>query len=493
MSRLSPDERNQLLSDLSLMGSSGSAEHERKETFRRTFYPVIEHARAFDHDVDLVIGERGAGKSELFRAVVKEGLLPSIAKRAPGNRLSILDPGRTRWLAGYPLGPNFADASGLGRFVADHGGEMAAMSGLWFAYLIRMLRDEVDSEAKKTLVDLFELQGGDIDGIFQEFKKSGNSPLLALDRLDEFLQKGKRWVFISYDELDTLGGYDWNVMALAIRGLIDFWANYARRWLRLRAKIFLRTDLFRRHTQALGADLIKLAANRAELSWSDKNLYAMLVKRLANASESLQRYCQQARLQFKNDGTLGWVPILEKTEDARPLIERMAGPYMGANIKKGRTFTWLLDHIRDGHGRAMPRALVRLVEEAARQEKDTPRAAYNRLLHPRSLRRALDVVSNEHVLQVNTRELPWLFGVVQRLKTTEVPAHRREIENLLGQNWEQSWGQQSGIMPPAADKGELVDYLIEIGVLRLRTNNRIDAPDLFLEGLGLKRKGGVKK
>jgi hypothetical protein len=35
--------------------------------------------------------------------------------------------------------------------------------------------------------------------------------------------------------------------------------------------------------------------------------------------------------------------------------------------------------------------------------------------------------------------------------------------------------------------------LLEIGVLGSRPNNRIDVPDLFLTGLGLTRKGGVRK
>jgi hypothetical protein len=494
MSRLTAEQRDRLLQDLSDMGSKGSAEVESAATFKNTFYPVSEHTRAFDPDVVLIVGERGAGKSELFRAVVREGLLPAIARLTPGSRLAMLSPENTRWLAGHPLGVDFADASGLQRFIAPQAKEPAAAADLWFAYLVRILKDEIDTEAQQSLRRLISLQGGDIESIFQQFRQAGSLPLLALDRLDESLKQTGRWVFVSYDELDTLGGYDWKTMASAIRGLVDFWANYARRWQRIRAKIFLRTDLFRRHTQALGADLIKLAANRAELSWSDRNLYAMLIKRVANTSDRLRDYCQAAGLHFKADETLGLVPVLEKAEDARPFIERMAGPYMGANRQKGRTFTWLLDHIRDGHKKVVPRALVRLVEEAAAQERESPRATHNRLLSPRSLRRAIDVVSKEHVLQVNTRELPWLPGVAYRLKDAEVPMRRRETEHLFDKDWEQSWGQEAQIIrPPVEEVRELVDYLVEIGILRLRTNGEIDVPDLFLAGLGLKRRGGVKK
>jgi hypothetical protein len=160
----------------------------------------------------------------------------------------------------------------------------------------------------------------------------------------------------------------------------------------------------------------------------------MLVKRIANTSGGLAEYCRQSRLKFNEDTDLGLIPILNKDTDAKPLIEKIAGQFMGANLKKGRTFPWLLTHVRDGNGHAIPRALVRLIEDAATQEQDRPLATYSRLIDPRSIRRALDVVSKEYVLQVNTHELPWLPGVQRRLKEHGVPMERRQIENLLNRD-----------------------------------------------------------
>lgn len=48
-------------------------------------------------------------------------------------------------------------------------------------------------------------------------------------------------------------------------------ATYARRWQRIRPKLFLRTDFYQHHREIAGADVAKLAANRVELAWSDKN------------------------------------------------------------------------------------------------------------------------------------------------------------------------------------------------------------------------------
>jgi hypothetical protein len=283
-------------------------------------------------------------------------------------------------------------------------------------------------------------------------------------------------------------------MVAAIQGLISFWVSYNRRWTRIRAKIFLRTDLFRRHAQVLGADLSKLAANRAEISWSDRNLYSMLLKRIANTSDGLANYCRRSRIKFEKDPKLGLVPDLQRAEDARALIERMVGPYMGVEKKKGSTFRWLLSHVRDGNGQAMPRALVRLIEEAAQQERSVQRAGFSRLLAPASIRRALDRVSQEHVLSANTDELPWLPGVAKRLEGSGAPITRKDVESALSRDWEASWGKDSqDIRPPVTKPPALADYLVEVGVFRQRPDGRIDVPDLFLAGLGMTRKGGVTR
>jgi hypothetical protein len=280
-------------------------------------------------------------------------------------------------------------------------------------------------------------------------------------------------------------------MSWAIRGLIGFWATYHRRWERLRAKIFIRSDLFRHHAELGGADLPKLAANRAELRWSDRNLLAMLIKRIANTGERLKLYCEGARIAFEHDQRLGWLPMLADSDTARLLIDRMIGPYMGANVKKGLSFRWILDHVRDGHGNASPRALVTLFEKAAENERDVPRQSPPRLLHPTALRLALEDVSRFHVTQAISNEWPWLRGIEQRLRGQGVPFERRKLEALLSKDWDHDWGTQPGLGPPAPDARALIDYLVELGIFRERPSGPIDVPDLFLFGLGLRRKGGV--
>lgn len=495
MSRLTKDGQKQLLNQLAHLGS-GQAETEDRNLFVCRFHPFAEHVKAFDPDVVLVLGDRGTGKSELFNAVFQHQLIGALARHAPGSRLPPPEANRTVWVQAYPVRKDFPDALGLQRCLGTDDTPATALK-LWFAYLVRILAPHLDQRAQRELADVLRPPGGSPGEVLRAFEAAQDAPLLALDRLDEKLGQEDRWIFAGYDELDTVGGFEWQAMVLAIRGLIAFWAGYSRRWRRLRAKIFLRTDLYRRHAGVGGADLAKLAANRAELTWSDRNLLTMLVKRIANTSGELLAYCRggRARIRFERppDPELGYIPDLREAEDARPLIHRMVGPFMGPDSRKGRTERWILDHIRDDRGHAPPRALVRLFESAARKERDKPRARPPRLLHPISLRQALDDVSHDHVEQAINNEWPWFHGVRQRTRESLVPWDRREIEERLQWDWDQSWSQGQTIRPPVATPGELVEYLLELGVFQERRDGRINVTDIYLFGLHLRRKGGVKR
>ena len=78
--------------------------------------------------------------------------------------------------------------------------------------------------------------------------------------------------------------------------------------------------------------------------------------------------------------------------------------------------------------------------------------------------------------------------------TTLVPWSRQEIVGLFDSDWADTWGPREGpdVRPPVDRAAEFVDYLIDLGVFRRRADDRIDVPDLYLSGLKLRRKGGVK-
>ncbi len=483
------EQRRHLLLAIQNIGGAGRAEGEAEDRIATSFYPVSEHLRLLDPEVVLVVGPRGSGKTAIARVLTDAALIEAVTKYAPAVRLPS---GPSKWIVAYPAGSEGFENIGLRKFVeTSDGSTTESMRGLWFAYLLRAVSSELTQEERSDLGKVLRAYGADIDAIVGAFKDLGTEAVVILDRLDARLRAEKRFVFVTYDELDTLGGGDWSLIEAGVRGLVAFWAGYARRWRNIRAKLFLRTDLFDRHAKAGGADLAKLAASRVDLVWNDRDLYGLLLKRLMNGGPELSDYLQGVKgIKWENDKRLGRIPRLEKWQDARPVVERMVGAYMGANQKKGLVYRWLLDHVRDGLGRTFPRPFVRLIEEAARQElQNFGSLRQFRLLEPMSLRRALDRVSEDHVAQ-SFDEWPWLEQVKEALQ--ENPLVPWERDRAVVELFEELDVGRSRESPPFEGR-DLLEYLIEIGILRRRPDGRVDAPDLFLAGLRLKRKGGVRK
>ena len=471
----------------------GQAEAETPELFAHRLYPVSEHLRALDSGVVLVVGPRGSGKSALFSAFFSENrdLAEAIARWSPRPSTPQVRSGASQWTAAYPSGTAFPDSHALAKWVRSD----EDAKKVWHAMLVRSLADRLGEHQTRKLQPIFTPMAVDVGAILRAYDTMEIGPTAALDELERELQRSGGWIFAGYDELDTLGGFDWELMARMVRGLMAFWSDYSRRWKRIRAKIFLRSDLFRRHAGMGTADFAKLAANRADLTWSDGALLGMLAKRIANTSDGLATYCRGARLKLEHHDALGLIPIVKDPRDAFPLLERVAGEFMGAERKKGFVRNWILAHLRDGNGLISPRSLVRLFEQAAGKDAANQSVSPPRLIHPTALRQALDDVSDSHVTQGSSSEWPWLDGVWTRLQNDQlVPWDQRKITSLLGTDWDGRWGpgHLSDIRPPTDRPADFVDYLIELGIFRRRSDNRVDVPDLYLSGLNLRRKGGVR-
>jgi len=481
------EERRTLLRALQNIGSAGRAEGARTESIATSFFPVAEHLRLLDPDVVLVVGPRGSGKTQIARVLTDAELFDAVKLHAPAVRLPT---GQSQWLKVYPAGKQGFEGVGLRTFMKGAGDGTETLRELWFAYLVRALKDHLDDQGRIDLAPLFEPAAADVEAIHRAFRELGTKPVVVLDRLDEQLERQGRYLFATYDELDTLGNGDWKLIEAGVRGLVALWAAYARRWRRIRAKLFLRTDLYEKHAKAGGADLAKLAAGRVELVWSDRDLYGQLLKRMANVDDALADYVKAVKgVSWSDDPSLGRIPKLRTWQDARPVVERMVGVYMGANQKKGLVYRWLLDHVRDGLGRGYPRPFVRLMEEGANQELQYfGNLKSRRLLEPASLRRALDRVSGDHVAQ-SLDEWPWLEAIRGKLRGDPlVPYAEKEAVKLL-----EGLSGATDATPPPFEGRELLDYLLELGIFRRRPDGRLDAPDLYLFGLGLRRKGGVTK
>jgi len=492
MKRLTRQDADELLRSMNQMGSAGRAESEPEDesTFLARFLPLKEHARVLDPEIVLVIGDRGAGKTELFRAIQFPAGLEAIQSLATGVQMP--DIGRSRWLVAYSTrGTEFPAELVFRQFAL--GRQPGDLQLIWLGLLLRCLLRGQPGFGERLSNDLrpvLEGQLARLQNLYQAIASRLEECFAALDALDKELAETGRWIFLTYDELDRVSAGDWNQLRTILRGLIQFWSSYVRRWKHIRPKLFLRRDLYDR-VALFGPDVSKLAAQRVELLWTVRNLYALLLKRIVNTNRAFLDYFGKCLPPGEDAGKLGWNPAARNEAEYRPFVERMCGKYMGANPNKGQSFTWIPNHLQDGNGHVLPRSIVRLFEAAAGIELSAPRAELPRLIHHTSLRGALDDVSESRVQEIEDEEFPWMRRVRQSLAEAhpQVPLDRRELEVLLSTiEWE-----NSAEKPPETSGRGLLQLLMELGIFYLRTDGRVDARDLYLKGFGLKRKGGVRR
>jgi hypothetical protein len=486
-----------LLEDVRKACGSAIAESEPEDEsgFMKGFLPVRRHLRVLDSQVRLVVGDKGAGKSHLFKALRFARARELLVNLATEKGYDVRPLDRTTWLVGFDTSREFPPADVIDAFVRNQDTDPNTVRMLWMMLLVDVLRRSNHLDCDGTLAELAHiLRSGrwDLPGLLSVVRKPDSQAAIyaAIDQCDRRLSEKDQDVIITYDELDRLSPSDWTVMRKALGGLIQFWATYFKRWQRIRCKIFLRRDLYE-HTQIQGPDLAKIAWNPVDLFWNAGEVYALLFKRLANTSEALQEYLSP-RLKFTSHPLMGWmVNETMEEDDFASAIELLVGKYMGTDRRKGLTLRWISNHLKDGHGRVFPRPLLRLIASAVELEGRDRHAERPHILHFTAVRGALDKVSEYRIEELAQEEFPWLRRLQVHLKEHpfNVPCSRREALNALEVDW-----SQERASAPATEPNALLEYLTEIGLFVIRTSDhRVDVGDLYLKGLGLKRKGGVAR
>lgn len=465
---------------------SAYAEGAATDSFARGFHVVHEHLKAFDPSVLLVLGSRGSGKSYLFQAVTSHQLAPELRKIAPSAKI----PEKAIWLEGFT---NAGKGRPVTKDLIEHfKRDPDSAHDFWLAALIRSMRN-VFPRVDDAVQMLAALPGAQIDPWLKLVQEHRQEFINQLDELDEhFLREGTT-AFIGYDELDTLVDDDPDRSGHALTGLIAFWAGLHRRWKSLRPKLFLRTDLYRKYSTKGGADLAKLSPNRVEIRWNDVSLNGVLFKQILNLGSEDWASFLKLKSVGTDSGRLGRLLTSKTAKEFEPAYLNLVGKYMGEGPRKGLASRWPIEHVRDGLGSAHPRALIALIRQAAELQggRLPPRLkvgenTYQTLLQPIHIRRALSDVSLTHVNDVSDA-WPWIPGLKAVTHGQSTPMDRKSWLALIERHWK-SWTPR-----PNKDAESFLEELLEVGVLRTRPKDKLDASELYSDGLGLRRKGGVQR
>ena len=312
-----------------------------------------------------------------------------------------------------------------------------------------------------------------------------------LDEVDEILTRRDRWLIMAYDQIDRISP-DHDIMYSYIRTLIMYWFSVSTRWRRLKCKVFIRTDL--RNSESLQfPDASKLGSRQIDLSWNTLSLYRLLIRRLANAKTEEQtremiEYMSAVPGLVQENPSVGYLPT-EEEEIIRRFIIYLIGRYMGASPKKGDSYSWVPNHLQDANGDLAPRSFLKCYACAAKVMLQNPKTqSTTALLTASSIQGAVQEVSADRVAELK-EDFPWLENLKTVLEgeTLLMPGmeFRKKMKQLLDMD--------TKVKPPVRTVEELMNLLMSLGIIQKNTDERINMPEIYLHGFGLRRKGGLRR
>jgi hypothetical protein len=434
-------------------------------------YTVPEHRAALDPDRALVVGNRGMGKSFWAHALAQEATRENAAKL-----LSFKELARTTVHIGFNAGDDglFAPSAEMIAQAKARNPEM-----IWRAVLVRIAASFTNDKIPKRFSDLVGWVADDAE------RAAG-----VMARADVKLVASGQKLLVVFDALDRLGE-TWRTVQDLTRGLLKHSLKMTS-YRAIRMKLFMRVDQFADRSLFNFPDASKVQNNRVDLFWRDMDLYGLLLMRLSrsDAAKTLERLIptkQALREAF------------EQPERQKQVIDAIAGEFMGSGAKRGRVYTWLPLHLADAFMHTSPRTFLTAWREAARHTPSPTDRALDHLGIAEGVRKA-----SEDRLHELTEDYWWISAALVPLRDKLVPMPLDELKEL----WRQQ-GTAKSIMRESAAKNRLapvqlvatdsqeqeaalVSALQAIGVLEIRSNQKINVPDIFRIEAQIKRRGGVK-
>ena len=333
---------------------------------------------------------------------------------------------------------------------------------------------------------------------------------VLLQQADQHLTQQGRTVLILFDALDRLAPTWPDIRPLA-RGLFQV-ALALRSTRSIRLKLFVRPDMLADEAIMGFPDASKLLARKASLLWRKVDLYALLFQCLGNADgpgaaafrrlDSGQRPGTSARP--RRTSTPWPLPADWRGNESvqEQLFTQLAGSAMSAtSLKRGKPYTWLVNHLQDGADQVSPRSFCEALRVAA-QITEHAHADHPLALHFKALQTGVQEASRIRVEEIKREDYPWIHGLIHPLKKLLVPCEPDEILacwnetrtlETLRQQLERS--DASVKLPPQhLDEGPqgVLHDLEAIGLFERLNDGRLQMPDVYRIAFGLGRRGGVK-
>jgi hypothetical protein len=440
-------------------------------------YTPASHALALDPTRPLVVGNRGVGKTVWSGVLADPQTRKEVAKSYPDLGLDRM----TVELGFHEATGQVEGVAPSPRILASILEEGSNAEAIWTAVLLRAVAPTAEFVAPKSLAETVRWYVKNIEEAEQVLRKADQ----------KFARENRRFVLV-FDALDRLAPTWAEIRPLTVgilRLTLDMQGYRA-----MRSKVFMRTDQAKDETLFRFPDASKLRAARVDLTWHATELFGLLFKSLRQDAKSHLAF---DRLVKKAIGRGAREDITEP-EQQKAVFNLIAGEFMGTDRRRGRTYTWLIDHLADAFGETTPRSFLITLNRAARA-RYKPQIT---VIDHAGIREGVQEASKVRVEQLQ-EDYPWIPAVLKDLEGLEVPStpasfvrrwqDRKTVDGVLNiANKEKRPGPIELEHSSSRREVALLEALKNIGVVEERSADRINMPDIFRVAASIKRRGGVR-
>jgi len=437
-----------------------------------------DHANALDPQRALVIGNRGVGKSFWSAVLSHDQTREQVAKDYPRLPLSSI-----RAVLGFHEAAGKDDGPAPSREVlASLMNQGFTPEAIWHGVLLRAIRSFVQTQMPTSLKEVLAWRENDIERAESVMREA-----------DAHFAEANQIFLLVFDALDRMGS-DWDTITPLTQGVLRL-ALDMRGYRALKAKVFMRTDQASDENLFRFADASKIRADAVKLVWQREELFGLTYKILTQHSGARNALARLAG----SDKPDELADLLIQDGDLQQLLfYRIAGEFMGAGSKRGRTYNWIVDHLADAFGDTSPRSFLTALQKAA-EYRPVPRDS---IIDHNGIRAGVQNASRVRLNQLQ-EDYSWISEVIGALAGLEVPCEPSAFTK--------KWKERNTVATITNDakatpkllplelqalggtpERALLEALKNIGVVEFRDERRINVPDIFRVEARIKRRGGVR-
>lgn len=458
--------------------AASEEEFNSEEDLIKRFYPRKDYKYIFDPARFLILGDKGTGKTALFSVLKHKNYAVNLADYCG---VDITEINNSTWISGYDKGGKFPSKSNFNSLENFSGNQFL---NYWLLLLIRTIPPRFMLELENPHIKNFRTcKLTQLKNLAQK-PETGEIIEEILLEIDRGLKEDHKTLFIVYDYLDLNLSTENDLRGKSIGSLLSLWYGYSSRIKNIKAKIFLRNDIFEREV-ITETDKVKIKNYAVDINWDYDQLLNVIWKRLLSVnrkSKIIKSFFSDFEKEINNNylDKLGTIPVFSEKSNRR-ILDKLLGKYMGGN-NKAFPYNWIIYHASDTKKKIFPRSMIFLFAQAAKKQLNDTKESKNPI-RPYNMEASLGEVSRIRVADLK-EEYPELANVFSELHTevTHFPAN----ESLL----------ISGLKKIGETKPvDLIDKLKDIGVLYRYKDKakqkeiRYHIPDLYLFGMNLRRRG----